>query len=306
MIAITLAIIAACWLFVFAQNLLNNRKRVRSQIASKDALKGSVIVLTGSSRGIGEQLAYQLAAQQATLVLPVRDIGKVEKIINKCEQLGGKVHVMKYDASDRDSCVHIVAEAAKLEGRLDGVILNHATSIFEPLLGMSSDSQQTIIRTTMESNYFGYVNISLAALPHLQKTGELHGKNTSIVVVGSLAGRVGTPYVHAYSASKHAIDGFFNCLRHELALDPKNRIVLTNCVLGAIGTQNFYDTVTQHAASILKIAVSPEDTASRIVEAYLGREEQFYFPSIIQAQYVIHAISHRLSFKLARLAHGLN
>ncbi|KAJ3017644.1 UNVERIFIED_CONTAM: WD40 repeat domain 95 [Siphonaria sp. JEL0065] len=282
------------------------RSKVRAKLLSNQALTGAVVIVTGASRGIGEQLAYQLAAQQATLVLPVRDLIKAEAIVNRCKELGArKVHTIKYDASDRESCISLVEETVNLEGRLDAIILNHATSCFEPLFQMSKEDQTKIIRNTMESNYFGYVNIAMAALPHLQKTAHDSSKCTSIVIVGSLAGRVGTPFVHAYSASKHAIDGFFNCLRHELALVPNNKVVLTNCVLGAIGTQNFYDTVSGHAKSILQIAVSPAETATRIVEAFVGQEEQFYFPSIIQAQYLINAVSHQLSFKVGRMAYGL-
>ncbi|KAJ3086019.1 hypothetical protein HK100_008839 [Physocladia obscura] len=153
----------------------------------------------------------------------------------------------------------------------------------------------------MESNYFGYVNIALAAIPHLQKSD-----TASLTVVGSLAGRVGSPFVHAYSASKFAIDGFFNCLRHELAFQKENKIVITNCVLGAIGTQNFFDTVSVHSESVLKIAVSPEDTARRILEGIVGREKQFYFPAFIQAQYVINSISPALGYKILRIAHNLS
>ncbi|KAJ3296872.1 hypothetical protein HDU79_005454 [Rhizoclosmatium sp. JEL0117] len=306
MLAITLSIIALCWAYVFLWSIRESRNKARESLKSKAVLKGQVFILTGASRGIGEQLAYKLSEQQATLMLPVRDVSKAASIVKKCEELGGKVHTIKYDAADRDSCVKLVEETVALEGRLDGIVLNHATSCFEPLFAMSADDQEKLIRSTMESNYFGYVNITLAGLPHLQKTGAAFNKHGRLVVVGSLAGRVATPYVHAYSASKHAIDGFFNCLRHELALLPDNKVVMTNCLLGAIGTQNFYDITTPQSKSVQTMAVTPEATAQRIIEGFIGEEEQFYFPAIIQAQYVINSISHRMAFKVVRMAHGLN
>ncbi|KAJ3061346.1 hypothetical protein HDU98_002747 [Podochytrium sp. JEL0797] len=307
MLALTLFITASCWILIYIKSIRDARNKTRASLESNETLKNQVFLLTGSSRGIGEQIAYKLAAQKAILILPVRSIpNSLVDLIHKCRQLGSpRVHALMYDASDHASCVKVVGEALSLEKRLDGVILNHATSVFEPLFQMFKEDQTKIIRATMEANYFGFVTLALEALPHLQKTAREERKSAALVVVGSLAGRVAGPFVHAYSASKHAIDGFFNCLRHELAMVPDNRVVLTNCVLGAIGTQNFFDTVSVRAKSVVKLAVTPEETAQRILESIMGKEEQFYFPAYIQAQYVMNALSHRFGFKANRLAHGL-
>ena len=170
-------------------------------------MRDNVVVITGASKGIGAELARQLAAKGARLVLAARGEKELEDIAAECRKLGAKVVTVKADvAVDRD-CQAIVAGAIVAFGRLDTLVNNAGATMwarFEDIADMS------ILQRIMQVNYMGAVYCTHHALPHLRAS---RGR---IVGISSLAGRVGVPTRTGYSASKHAMAGFFDSLRIEL------------------------------------------------------------------------------------------
>jgi short-subunit dehydrogenase len=171
-----------------------------------------VIVVTGSSDGIGAEIARQLAhAHQAQLglVLASRNLAALERVALELETTGAQVLAVPTDVSQPDQCRALIDKTIAQFGRLDVLINNagiSAHALFEEVRPHDLGWYEEIMRI----NFWGSVWCTHAALPHLRA---VHGQ---IVAVSSLAGLVGVPGRTAYSASKFAMTGFFEALRAEL------------------------------------------------------------------------------------------
>jgi short-subunit dehydrogenase len=169
--------------------------------------EGSVVVITGASKGIGAELARQLAAKGAKLVLAARNLPELEAVAAQCRASGSAVVTVKADVAVERDCQAIVAGAALAFGRIDTLVNNAGMSMwarFEEIRDLS------VLERIMQVNYMGAVYCTRYALPYLR---ESRGR---LVGISSLAGRTGVPTRTGYAASKHAMTGFFDSLRIEL------------------------------------------------------------------------------------------
>jgi short-subunit dehydrogenase len=170
-------------------------------------MKDQVVVITGASKGIGAELARQLAAKGARLVLAARSEKELEAVAAECRALGATALAVKADVAIERDCQALVAGAIVAFGRIDALVNNAGASMwarFEDIRDMS------ILAHLMQVNYMGAVYCTHYALPHLRESRGL------IVGISSLAGRTGVPTRTGYSAAKHAMTGFFDSLRIEL------------------------------------------------------------------------------------------
>lgn len=168
----------------------------------------NVAIITGASAGIGRALALNLARQGARLVLAARDKSRLEDLAKECEKLGARALVVPTDVSDKFQCKALIDNTVQEFGRIDTLINNAGITMWAPFAAISDIS---IIEKIMQVNYYGSVYTTHYALPHLQKT---RGR---LAAVSSLTGKNGVPTRSAYAASKHAMAGFFDSLRIELA-----------------------------------------------------------------------------------------
>jgi short-subunit dehydrogenase len=171
-------------------------------------MKGRRIILTGASEGIGRALALELAARGARLALAARDRDRLESLAQECRGRGGDALAVPTDVTNSQDLEWLVAETLKTFGGLDAVVHNAGITMwsrFEALADLS------IFERVMEVNYHAPVRLTSLTLPHLRRTRGL------IVAVASLAGLTGVPERSAYAGSKHALIGFFDSLRIELA-----------------------------------------------------------------------------------------
>ena len=170
--------------------------------------KENVIVITGASSGIGKELALQLAAQGAWLVIAARNIQKLEEVKNKCKRFGGRVLIVQTDVSEKEQCKNLIDKTIKEYGRIDTLINNAGITMWTKFEDITNID---LVEKIMRVNYLGSVYCTYYALPFLKESkGRLVG-------ISSLTGRTGVPTRTAYSASKHAMAGFFDSLRIELA-----------------------------------------------------------------------------------------
>ena len=170
--------------------------------------KGKVVVITGASSGIGRELAYRLATQGAKLSLAARDVERLEAVRAGCEGYGGQAIVLPTDVAEQAGCEFLIRKTVAQYGRIDIPVNNAGISMwayFEEVTDLS------IFEKIMRTNYLGGVYCTYHALPHLKAS---HGQ---IVGVSSLTGKNGVPTRSGYAASKHAMVGFFDTLRIELA-----------------------------------------------------------------------------------------
>ena len=172
------------------------------------SLANNVTIITGASTGIGEELAYQLARQGAHLVLASRRVDELERVADKVRALGTRTSVVACDVAIEKDCKHLIEFAVAEFGGIDTIVLNAGMTMWAKFADIKDMS---IIERIMQVNFMGAVYCTHYALPHLQKS---RGR---IVGVSSLTGLVGVPTRTAYAASKHAMRGFFDSLRIELA-----------------------------------------------------------------------------------------
>ena len=170
----------------------------------------SVVIITGASDGIGAELARQLAqthGSKVSLVLAARGKDKLEDVAKQCREHGSKVLVRPTDVSQETECQALINEAVAQYGRID-TLVNNAGMSAHALLSEVTD--MAWYQRIMQINLWGSAWCTHAALPHILAT---QGR---IVAVSSLAGLVGVPGRTAYSASKFAMNGFFEALRVEM------------------------------------------------------------------------------------------
>ena len=171
-------------------------------------MNGAVVVITGASKGIGAELARQLASRGARLALGARDMPALEAVAAECRAAGASVIVARTDVAEERDCQALVSGAALAFGRVDVLVNNAGATMwarFEDIQDLS------ILARIMQVNYMGSVYCTRHALPWLRQSKGL------VVGISSLAGRTGVPTRTGYAASKHAMTGFFDSLRIELA-----------------------------------------------------------------------------------------
>ncbi|UJP05182.1 MAG: SDR family oxidoreductase [Nitrosomonas sp.] len=167
-----------------------------------------VIIITGASSGIGRALALALAPYAPKLVLVARDRVRLQAVADSCEAAGAATLVSETDITDPHACFAMVQYAVARFARIDALINNAGISMW----GAFEDIRQLeLCERVFAVNFWGGVYCTRYALPYLRQS---QGR---IVTISSLAGLSGIPMHTAYSASKHALHGFFESLRIELA-----------------------------------------------------------------------------------------
>ena len=171
-------------------------------------MKGRRIILTGASEGIGRALALDLAARGARLALAARDRDRLESLAQECRARGGEALAVPTDVTNQQDLEWLVSETLKAYGGIDVVIHNAGITMWSRFDALKD---LEIFERIMEVNYYAPVRLTALTLPHLRASRGL------IVAIASLAGLTGVPERSAYSGSKHAMIGFFDSLRIELA-----------------------------------------------------------------------------------------
>ncbi len=167
-----------------------------------------VVVLTGASSGIGRELARQLAVERPALVLAARDAAELEIVAANCRALGAECLVVPTDVADAEACRALIERAVGEFGGVDMLLLCAGQDMWARLDELAD---LAVLERIVRVNYLGCAWTTAHALPHLK------ARRGRIVVVSSLAGLTGVPTRTGYAASKHALHGFFDSLRIELA-----------------------------------------------------------------------------------------
>lgn len=167
---------------------------------------GKVVWITGASSGIGEALAYELARRGAKLVLSARREPLLERVRGRCERASEHM-IVPLDLTQTESIPTATAKVLEHCGRVDILLNNSGIS----QRGTVSETAIDVDRKIMEVNYLGTVAMTKAVLPSMLARGR-----GQIVVISSIMGKLHTPLRSTYAASKHALQGFFGCLRDEV------------------------------------------------------------------------------------------
>ena len=179
------------------------------RLAFASSVSGKVVIITGASSGIGAETAISYAKRGAILVLAARRKRDLAAVAESCLGAGANsVHVCVTDVSREEDCTVLIQSTVEKFGAIDLLVLNAGVAhnfYCEQVVPRGLNFERY-----MSVNYYGAVYPTLCALPHLRDS------NGGIVVVSSIFGLVPAGRLAFYSASKHALLGFFGALRQEL------------------------------------------------------------------------------------------
>lgn len=180
---------------------------VHRVIGTLRMMNNRVIVITGASSGIGASLARILGSQGARLVLGARRQAHLDRIAAEIDPDGTRVIALQTDVTDVAQAERLVTTALERFGRID-VLVNNAG---RGHLGSVEDTDDAVVRNMFAVNALALWHTTRPALRAMRKQGSGH-----VIVVASMAGKVGFPFNSAYVASKYAAVGFVHALRMEL------------------------------------------------------------------------------------------
>jgi len=181
-------------------------------------LQKKTVVITGASSGLGASLAVAFAEMGANLVLFSRNQERLEEVESLCQGPGDPPIIVTGDIAQPDDCERLMASAISQFGTLDYLVTNAGVSMWAKFENICDVS---IFSKIMETNYLGTVHCVYYALPYLRKSQGM------IVAISSIQGKIGVPFHTGYTASKHAIQGFFASLRAELTENDIDILIVT-------------------------------------------------------------------------------
>jgi|SRR5450432_1027965 dehydrogenase/reductase SDR family protein 7B len=221
---------------------------------------GKTCWITGASSGIGEALALSLNSMGASLILSSRSREKLENVKQACS-FPDKIKILPCDMEETETLPAKAREAWSLFNGIDYVFLNAGIAVRDMIIHTDMD----MIQKVMNINFFSNVALSKTLIPFMQERGQ-----GCFVVTSSLCGKFGVPKLGAYSASKHALHGFYESLRAEYEKDGIRvtmitaGLVKTNITLHALtGNGSRYGKMQESVAA----GIAPETCARGILSA---------------------------------------
>lgn len=188
------------------------------------SFRGRSVIITGGSRGLGLLLARALAAEGAILTLLARDGGELARAKEELAAAGASVAALECDVRSREAVEEAVAWAVEHWGGVDVLINNAGIIQVGPLEHMGLED----FGDAMDTHFWGALYGVMAVLPHMRRQ-----RSGRIVNIASIGGKVAVPHMAPYSASKFALVGLSQGLRHELV---KHRIHVTTVSPGLMRT----------------------------------------------------------------------
>lgn len=229
---------------------------------------GKVVWITGASSGIGEALVRAFSAEGARVVLSARRESELRRVASSCAGPQDNLYVLPLDLDQADQFPSLARLVEKRFGRID-ILLNNGG------IGQRGSVVETLMevdRRIMETNYFGTIGLTKAVLPAM-----IARRSGSIVVISSLMGYLDTPLRSAYAASKHALQGYFDCLRAEIAGDNIDVVmVCPGFVRTEISRHALTPTGRKHAQMdrAQERGLSAEKCAARTLDAIAARRRE--------------------------------
>lgn len=162
-------------------------------------------LITGSSRGLGRALAEAVLAAGNQLVATAR---KPEQLADLVAKYGDRVRAVALDVTDAAAARAAVKAAVESFGRLDVVVNNAGYGDMASVEDVTDDA----FRAQIDTNFYGTVHVTRAALPYLREQGAGH-----IIQITSVGGRSTAPGIGAYQSAKWAVEGFSGVLAQEVA-----------------------------------------------------------------------------------------
>ncbi len=227
-------------------------------------LRGSVVVVTGASSGIGEATAVAFAKRGAHVVLTARRVDKLEALASRIEAAGGRAITLPCDVTDTNELLKLPGVVEAMLGPTD-ILVNNAGI---PGGGRFIDASHEQIDKVVAVNLSSVMHATRAFLPGMLARGHGH-----VINVASLAGRFATPGASLYTATKHGVVAFSESLNYDVA----DRGVLVTTVNPSFAdTESFpvdlprslvlkVDTVAGAIVKVARLGIAPEYSVPRFL-----------------------------------------
>jgi NAD(P)-dependent dehydrogenase (short-subunit alcohol dehydrogenase family) len=215
-----------------------------------------VVAITGASAGIGRATALRLARDGASLVVCARRRDRIEAVASEIVAAGGQALPLVADVTREADMQHLVASAVERFGALDAIVCNAGMGIAGTIEEISAADMQRL----MEVNYFGTYHAARAAMPVFRRQGRGH-----FIIISSIVGKRGVPFMNAYSATKFAQVGLAECMRAELV---GTGIHVT--LVYPVSTPTEFHDVLERASGARTLARGPKQPVEEVADAIAG------------------------------------
>jgi len=265
---------------------------------------GKSVVIFGGSRGLGLEIARQLASEGAYLTLCARDAEALERARMDLDDRGFSATTIPCDIRDRRDVEAAIQRVVAEHGAID-VLINDAG-----LIQVGPVELMTVadFENAMATNFWGPLFAILAALPHMRRFGDRR-----IVNISSIGGKIAVPHLVPYSASKFALTGLSEGLRAELA---REGFSVTTVCPGLMRTGSTYNAQFKgkhrqefawfHVAdSMPGLSISASRAARQILEACRRGDPELIITPAARVAVALNGISPSLTGRLLEMANWL-
>ena len=212
------------------------------------------MAITGASAGIGRATALRMARDGAALVICARRADRLDAVAVEITAAGGQALAVVADVTREDDMHALVVKAVERFGRLDVMLCNAGFGI----AGAIDDITPDQMRKLMDVNYTGTYLATRAALPVFRRQGSGH-----VIIVSSIVGKRGVPYMGAYAATKFAQVGLAECLRSEV----HGSGISVSVVFPVSTATEFFDVMSRETGTAITRALGPHQDVSTVADA---------------------------------------
>jgi NAD(P)-dependent dehydrogenase (short-subunit alcohol dehydrogenase family) len=239
-------------------------------------LAGKVAIVTGASSGVGWAAALRLAEEGVRLCVTARRLAALEALCGELTERGVDCIPVAGDVANMADVERVVGECVRQFGRVDILVNNAAVQAYAPFEALDWRQLERIFDVT----FYGYLRFARAVLPHFRAQGSGH-----VINVLSMLSQGAAPLLSGYTAAKHALFGWQQCLRLELA---GSGIDVSGVMVPSVSTPMF-----DHAPTIYDRAPQPVpptydvDVAARGVVKVAKRPNPEYVPVFLQGTLIL-------------------
>jgi short-subunit dehydrogenase len=213
-----------------------------------------VIAITGASAGIGRATALRLARDGAALAICARRADRLDAVAVEITRAGGQALPIVADVTRADDMNRLVARSVERFGRLDVMMCNAGFGIAGAIDDIAPDQMQKL----MDINYTGTYHAARAALPLFRRQGSGH-----LIIVSSIVGKRGVPFMGAYSATKFAQVGLAECMRSELV----GSKIHVSVVFPVSTDTEFFEVMLRETGAPITRAIGPRQSVATVADA---------------------------------------
>ncbi|MGM9922804.1 MAG: SDR family NAD(P)-dependent oxidoreductase [Bacillus sp. (in: firmicutes)] len=248
-------------------------------------LHNKTVVITGASSGLGKEIAIQSARAGAQIVLVARRMERLRQLESEiAARYGVKVHSFQLDVSEMSQIERVFTEIRQTVGVIDVLVNNAGFGLFEE----AREIKLSETKQMLDVNVFGVIACTRMVIDSM-----IERKSGHIINIASQAGKIATPKSSVYAATKHAVIGFTNALRLELA---EHHVFVTSVNPGPIET-NFFetaDTSGTYVKNVKKYMLNPSEVAKKVVACMLTNKRELNLPGWMSAGTIFFAMFPRI------------